>query len=217
MLILNNFATKFTIKQEGKMNKKILTLLGLAIILVACNNSRKNTNEQAVTNEPVNITVADFLTNADEYVGQDVKIKGTVSHTCKHGGKRMFIFDDNEDTRVKIDAGEGIASFDASLEGSDVVVSGILKELVIDETYLMEWEQEVNAEMNNPEEESDTIAVAEHEGGGLGEAADQGTHVSAMESIADYRKQIKESGKDHLSFYSIECISYEVLPADSIN
>ena len=82
---------------------------------------------------------------------------------------------------------------------------------------LSEWEQEVNAEMNNPEEESDTTAVAEHEGGGLGEAADQGTHVSAMESIADYRKQIKESGKDHLSFYSIECISYEVLPADSIN
>ncbi len=74
------------------MNKKILTLLGLAIILVACNNSRKNINEQAVTNEPVNITVADFLTNADEYVGQEVKIKGTVSHTCKHGGKKDVHF-----------------------------------------------------------------------------------------------------------------------------
>lgn len=199
------------------MNKKILTLLGLAIILVACNNSQKNINENATANEPVNITVSDFLTKADEYVGQEVKIKGTVSHTCKHGGKRMFIFDDNEDNRVKIEAGEEITSFDASLEGSDIVVSGILKELIIDETYLMEWEQEVNAELNNPEEESDTTVVAEHEGGGLGEAADQGTHVSALESIADYRKQIKESGKDHLSFYSIECISYEVLPADSIN
>lgn len=199
------------------MNKKILTLLGLAIILVACNNSQKNINENTTANEPVNITVSDFLAKADEYVGQEVKIKGTVSHTCKHGGKRMFIFDDNEDNRVKIEAGEEITSFDASLEGSDIVVSGILKELIIDETYLMEWEQEVNAELNNPEEESDTTVVAEHEGGGLGEAADQGTHVSALESIADYRKQIKESGKDHLSFYSIECISYEVLPADSIN
>jgi hypothetical protein len=217
MLILNNFATKFTIKQEEKMNKKILTLLGLAIILVACNNSRKNTNKQAVTNEPVNITVADFLTKADEYVGQEVKIKGTVSHTCRNGGKKMFIFDENEDSRVKIEASESVPSFDVSLEGSDVLVIGMLNELVIDEAYLSEWEQEVNDEMNNPEAESDTTAVAEHEGGGLGEAADQGTHVPAMESIADYRKQIKASGKDHLSFYSIECISYEVLPADSIN
>jgi hypothetical protein len=199
------------------MNKKNLTLLGMTIILVACNNSQKNTKEKAIANEPVNITVTDFLSKADEYVDQEVKIKGTVSHTCKNGGKKMFIFDDNEDTRVKIDAGEGIASFDASLEGSDVVVSGILKELIIDETYLIEWEQEVNAEMNNPELESDTAAVAEHEDGGLGEAADQGAHVSAIESIADYRKQIKESGKDHLSFYSIECNSYEVLATDSIN
>ena len=55
----------------------------------------------------------------------------------EHGGKKMFIFDENEDTRVKIEAGEGIPSFDASLEGSDVLVSGMLKELIIDETYLI--------------------------------------------------------------------------------
>jgi hypothetical protein len=217
MLILNNFATKFTIKQEEKMNKKILILFALATIIVACNNSQKNSGEKVASDEPRAITVADVLTTADEYVGQEIKIQGTVSHTCRNGGKKMFIFDENEDSRVKIEASESVPSFDVSLEGSDVLVIGILNELVIDEAYLSEWEQEVNGEMSNPEVESDTTVVVEHEGGGLGEAADQGTHVSAMESIADYRKQIKESGKDHLSFYSVECISYEVLPADTIN
>ena len=199
------------------MNKKILTLLASVTIIVACNNSQNSTNKKIATDETLAVTVADVLTKADEYVGQEIKIQGTVSHTCRNGGKKMFIFNDNEDSRVKIEASESVPSFDVSLEGSDVLVIGMLNELVIDEAYLSEWEQEVNDEMNNPEVESDTTAVIEHEGGGLGEAVDQGTHVSAMESIADYRKQIKESGKDHLSFYSVECISYEVLPADTIN
>jgi hypothetical protein len=203
------------------MMKKFLLFLAFGALVVSCSNSQKNTSGKEADGsdtikEPVTITVNEFLAKADDYVGKEIKIQGTVSHTCKHGGKRMFIFDDNEDNRVKIEASESVASFDASLEGSDVLVSGLLKELVIDEAYLTEWEQEVNAEMDEPEMESDTTAVAQHEGGGLGEAADQGTHVSALESIAEYRKQIKESGKDHLSFYSVECLAYEVLAADTL-
>ncbi len=170
------------------MIKKILVLLAFIAILVSCNNSQNNTTEKVTSDEPVTITVNDFLSKADEFVGKEVKIKGTVSHTCKHGGKRMFIFEDNEDNRVKIEASESVSSFDASLEGSDVLVSGILKELVIDEAYLAEWEQEASTEMEETEEDTDSTAVANHEGGGLGEAADQGTHVSALESIAEYRQ-----------------------------
>jgi hypothetical protein len=215
-MILNNFAPEFTIKQKEKMNKNILIIIVFTAIMVACNYSQKSTTEEVVSDEPVTITVNEFLTKAGDYVGKEIKIQGTVSHTCKHGGKRMFIFDDNEDNRVKIEASESVSSFDASLEGSDILVSGLMKELIIDEAYLMEWEQEVNAETDIPEVENDTTTVAEHEGGGLGEAADQGTHVAAMESIAEYRKQIKESGTDHLSFYSVECLAYEVLSSDTL-
>jgi len=202
------------------MIKKIFIVLAFAALFAACGNSNKNTtgdnNGMDTIQVPVTITVNDFLTKADEFVGKEIKIQGTVSHTCKHGGKRMFIFDDNEENRVKIEASESVASFDASLEGSDVLVSGILKELVIDEAYLAEWEMEVNDEANNPEVQPDTTEVAEHTSSGLGEAADQGEHVSALESIAEYRNQIKESGKDHLSFYSVECIAYEIMPSDTL-
>jgi hypothetical protein len=199
------------------MKKLVWVLFAFAGLMIACTNSQKNTGDKASQEGPVTLTVNEFLTDAGSYVGQEIKIQGTVSHACKHGGKRMFIFDDNEDNRVKIEAGNSVSSFDASLEGSDVLVTGILKELIIDEAFLAEWEMEVTEEMNHPEEDIDTTLVAEHESGGLGEAADQGKHVSALESIAEYRKQIQESGKDHLSFYSVECTSYEVLPEGSNN
>jgi hypothetical protein len=200
--------------------RQFLLLFALAVIFAACSTSTKKnsgmqTGETDTIAQPVNISVNEFLEKADDLVGKEITIQGTVSHTCKHGGKRMFIFDDNEDNRVKIEASETVTSFDASLEGSDVLVTGLLKELVIDENYLTEWELEVKNEMENPEPESDSVA-AEHSSGGLGESADQGEHVSAMESIENYRQQIKESGSDHLSFYSVECTAYEILAADTI-
>jgi hypothetical protein len=203
------------------MIRKLLVLLVFLSMAAACNNSQKNAANKSndgmdTIQEPVIITVSDYLSKADELVGREIKVQGTVSHTCRNGGKKMFIFDDNEDNRLKIDASESVPIFDVSLEGSDVLVSGVMTELIIDEAYLAEWEQEIKSEMENPNQESDTAAMVLHEGSGLGEAADQGTHVSALESIENYRKQIKESGKDHLSFYSVECTSYEVLPSDTL-
>lgn len=203
------------------MIKKLFIVFAFAALFAACGNSNKNANSENnggtdTIQGPVAITVNDFLTKAEEFVGKEIKVQGTVSHVCKHGGKRMFVFDDNEENRVKIEASESVASFDASLEGSDIMVSGILKELVIDEAYLAEWEMEVKEEESQPEVAADSAEVAEHANSGHGEAADQGEHVSALESIAAYRQQIKESGKDHLSFYSVECMAYEVLPSDTL-
>jgi len=32
--------------------------------------------------------------------------------------------------------------------------------------------------------------------------------VGDMQQISSYRKQLEESGKDHIAFYSIECIEF---------
>jgi hypothetical protein len=74
---------------------------------------------------------------------------------------------------------------------------------------------EEEEEMVEVEEESDHAeGEGEHASGGLGEKADMGEHVSGIEKIENYRKQIAESDKDYLAFYSIECISYEVIPME---
>ena len=217
------------------MIKKVLILFVFAAFIVSCNNTQNPSTdtesaEQEINTKLVTLAIVGFDDKAGDYVGKEVQIAGLVNHTCKHGGKRMFIIDPETEQTVKIEAGENITSFDADLEGSEVIVTGIINELIIDEAYLLEWEAEIEEEINNPTEEVEEIEHAEgeeeaehaesegeheHAGGGLGEKADMGEHISGLEKIENYRNQIKESGKDHLSFYSIECISFEIIPIET--
>ncbi len=214
------------------MIRKILILCVLTMFVIACNNTQNPStdaekNVQEPEEELVTLSIADFDEQAANYVGKEVQISGLVNHTCKHGGKRMFIIDEETEQTVKVEAGENIASFNADLEGSDVLVTGIVNELIIDEAYLHEWEEEIKEEMSKVAEEGEEPEHAEgeeegdtehlHSSGGLGEKADMGEHINDLEKIESYRNQIKESGKDHLAFYSIECNSYEILPTDKEN
>lgn len=210
------------------MTKNLFILILLSAFFMSCNNlqnksTEAETDNQEITEELVMLSIADFDATAEKYVGKEVQIKGLVNHTCKHGGKRMFIIDEETENTVKIEAGENIPSFDAELEGSVVQVTGIINELIIDEAYLIEWEEEIKEEMAAQEAEGEEAEEGEeveehaegeeheHAGGGLGEKADMGEHVSGFEKIENYRKEIQESDKDFLAFYSIECISYEVI------
>lgn len=98
------------------MTRRILFGIMALSLLIACNNQN---SEESTT-----ITSAEFATVAENLIDQTVRIEGTVMHVCKHGGKKMFI---NED-RVKIIASEKLASFDIALEGSTVIVTGIIRE-----------------------------------------------------------------------------------------
>lgn len=206
----------------------------IATIAMACNNTQQSgetqTSENEATETVTEVTVANFEQMAGDLVGKEVLITGLVNHTCKHGGKRMFIIDENTEESIEVVTGENIDSFDAELEGSDVIVNGIVLELRVDENYLAEWEAEV---MNEEDDEEYKIHDGNHEGEGHdedghdheseghdqdGEEHDEGEnmeeehHGSGMEQIENLRNTLKESGKDHLSFYSIECISFEVAP-----
>jgi len=186
------------------MSKKLLSLLFIGLMLAfACNQGQKETSEET-TVDTVLLTVATFDTDGWAYVDQPVWIEGTAYHICKHGGKRMFIVDGNDSVMVEIAIGPDIVMFDEALVGSRVNVLGILKEERIDEKYLNEWEAEVMAPEENHE-------VGLHEGTrGHEDQPDEAT----LEQIKELREQLKESGSDHLSFYSIEAISFEELPAE---
>lgn len=222
------------------MIRKILFLFVITALFVSCNNTQNTsadaeTTDQEVNAELVTLAIVDFDNQAGNYVGKVVQISGLVNHACKHGGKRMFIIDEETEQTVKIEAGEEVTSFDAELEGSVVSVIGVISELIIDEAYLLEWEAEIEEEMLNATKEEEEAEIEEgeaegehaegehaegeheHAGGGMGEAADMGEHISGLEKIENFRNEIKESGEDHLSFYSIECISFEVIPEATEN
>jgi len=191
-------------KKTKNMIKKLFPLLFLAMILaVGCNQGIKENAEEA-TADTVLLTVATFDTTASQYVDQPVWIDGTVFHTCKHGGKRMFLVDGNDSIMVEVTTGPDIVMFDEALVGSRVHLLGLLKEQRIDEKYLNDWEAQVNA----PEENHD---AGIHEGSTGHEDQPKEAKLNQINSL---RNQLSESGKDHLSFYSIEAISFEVIQVD---
>ncbi len=180
------------------MTKRLLPLLLVFLFaFVACNQGTRDAAE-AAKNDTTRIAVLTFEKQADSCIDKPVIIEGTVLHLCKHGGKRMFLVDGTDSIRVEITAGPQIVKFDDALIGSRVRVFGTLKEEQIDAKYLNEWE----AEVKKPEENH---SVGVHTGAKGHE--DQGVQEK-LDQINGMREDLKNCGKDHLSFYSIEAYKF---------
>jgi hypothetical protein len=179
------------------MFKNLTGLIVLTFLfLSSCNFNAKE--EAANANDTTLLTVLTFDTSAHSYVDKPVWIEGTVSHTCKHGGKRMFLADGNDSVLVEVTTGPDIVKFEDALIGSRVKVLGNLRELRIDDKYLNEWE----AELKQPAQNTETGVHTGQKGHEDQTAADKFAQINS------YRQQLKESGTDHLSFYSIEAMSF---------
>jgi hypothetical protein len=144
----------------------------------------------------VEVDLATLINDVAEFVGREVRVSGTVDHVCKHGGKRMFIMGENPEDRFKIEAGEAVAAFPVTLEGSEVIVRGIVAEKRIDDAYLDNWEAELETEEDS--EEQPEVEGDDH-------------HATTGKKIENLRRQITESENDFVSFYTIDCITFETL------
>jgi hypothetical protein len=183
------------------MTKKLLPLLMLVLFATAaCNRGAKDAGTKA-KNDTTVLAVLTFEKQADSCIDKPVIIEGTVLHLCKHGGKRMFLVDGTDSVRVEVTAGEKIVKFDDALVGSRVRVWGTMREERIDAKYLNEWE----AEVKKPEENHN---VGLHTGAKGHE--DQGAKEK-LEQISALRDDLKRSGKDHLSFFSVEAYNFKEL------
>lgn len=178
--------------------KLFLFTIPCIFLLASCNQGTKVAETPKA--DTATLAVLTFFDTAVNYVGKTIRIEGTVIHTCKHGGKRMFLVDGNDSIRVEVTTGNNIPKFDESLIGSRVKVLGLLKEERVDAKYLNEWE----AEVMKPEE---TQSTGIHTGAKGHE--DRGTQEK-LDEINSLRSDLKNSGKDHLSFFSVEAISYTV-------
>jgi len=205
------------------MNRFISLLFVLSLLVSCGQESRKSRN--TTDQELMPVTVNEIISDAGPFIDQAVTINGTVVHVCRHGGQRMFIIGEQGEDRVRITTGEDIAEFDIELEGETVEVTGIVKELIIDETYLAEWEEEIM-------EGSQHDRGKGHEGGvghdvqnvdgdagnlsGEGKQEAEGGNAESdieakLAQIQKVRDEIAESGKGHLSDYWIETVSFKVI------
>ena len=145
-----------TIKKQN-MTKKILFGLMAFVLMTACNNLKSD--------EATPLTTAEFASQAPDLLDKKVTIEGTIMHVCKHGGKKMFLNDD----RVKIVVSENIASFDPSLEGSDIVLTGIIKEEMVVPVLSEETEMKHKSGEKKEKEEKAEIETEEVKAEGDGE------------------------------------------------
>jgi len=187
------------------MFKKLFTVICISALLVSCGNKENKGTDESEENvaETIILDVNGLLSQVEKYVDKEITIQGTVTHVCKYGGKKLHLTGDDPEKKIVVNAGEAIAEFDVELEGEDVIIAGILKEQIIDEAYLANWEEELKQKGEEGEthesEEGETHKSEE------GHADD---HVDPMVRIQKIRDEIKESGKDHISNYSVEFIKF---------
>lgn len=212
------------------MKRNLVLIAIFSIFLISCGNQQEQTEQtndktEITTVDPIVVTVGEFAEKAEELTGKTVVLEGIVDHVCEHGGDKMFIISEDTNGRVKITIGEDILSFKTEWEGSSIKLKGVVEELIIDEDYLNNWENELltNDEksekgkgLGKNKKEGEDHKDGEHKKGEgdhktiKGKKADQGEHIDGFEQIKNIRKKVAESEKGYLAFYSIVCQEYKI-------
>ena len=176
------------------MMKKSIIILSLLVLSISCADNNKKDNKTEVENIEVTekaanipvLALADFDINAAKWVDKEVQVNGIVDHVCKHGGKKLFLVSDDGDVHV-----ESETRFDDELVGNEIMVTGIVKEFKIDESYCLLKEED---HIQNHKEGTDSDEV----------------YAQKIEEIQSYRDSMKVAGVDHLSFYSLDYVSHQI-------
>lgn len=169
------------------MKKFLLPILIISVVLLSCNN-KKQAKDEAV---PVNLS--EIKAKAPDLMGKLISVDGMVAHVCRESGKRLFLGEES----FKILASNKIPTFKVELEGSDITATGYLKEDRIDETYLANWEKELQDGAKIALKEETHTYDAESKG------LDESAILTQFDQIKGYRDQIEAGGKGYISFYSL--------------
>jgi hypothetical protein len=180
-----------------KQTKITVILMLSALCAASCGNTPKQKDAAATKTTEANAAVASsydvdsLLTAADTLVGKTVSLRGYVTHTCKHSGKRCFLVGESHTTSIRVEAKEGIGGFNRELVGSQIAVRGTLRERRFSQDEIAQLEDNANKEL-----EEDGSAESCH---------------TELNSVAKMRRWMKSHGKDYYAIYYVDGNAYEVL------
>ena len=179
--------------------KKIIYVL-VAVLgfgLTACGGNNKKQSAET-TGETVTVAVdkalyvEDLLAKAETEVGKEVVLRGFITHTCKHSGRRCFVVGKDQKTSIRVEAKGNIGGFNRELIGSEVAIKGTLRESRLTKEYIDQMEEELNEKKGNED--------------GSAESCD-----AEMKNIDSMREWMKNNNKEFYSLYYIDGLEYEVI------
>lgn len=175
-----------------------IAALAVSMAFTSCGNSKKQSEESSTAgqvNQALDVSkalyVEEILKNAEKEVGKEITLKGFVTHTCKHSGRRCFVMGNDQKTSIRVEAIGNIGGFNRELIGSELVIKGILRENKLTKEYIDQAEEELKEKQGK---ESN------------GETCD-----AELSNIENMRKWMKENNKDYYSIYFVEGTDYEVV------
>ena len=176
---------------------KYLTLIIVATLFtMSCNPKNESDinsldNEIALSDETVVIEIGEFENKAGNYINKEVKVQGIVDHVCKHGGKKLLLVNDDGDVHVTTSDNR----FEEELIGEEILVTGLVEEFRVDEAYCIQMDED---------------NIKSHKEGN----SDKELYEKKKHNIKAYRDSMEAVGVDHLSYYSLVFVSYEIIGED---
>ncbi len=180
--------------------KQLFFFTILAVLAVSCGNNKKTVQKekQATIDSTKQVAINQsfeldsLFAVADQKVDETIKVRGYVTHTCKHSGKRCFIVGKSQTASLRVEAKGDIGGFNRELTGSLLEITGVIKERRLTKEYLAQTEKDLN-EKKVAEDGSAESCQAE------------------LNNISEMRAKMKELGKDYYSVYYMDGLSYEVV------
>ena len=156
---------------------------------MACSENKKEEFEST----PIDVTVKDtpklnlgtFEVEAANYVDNEVLVTGIVDHVCKHSGKKLLLVNDDGDVHVVAET-----RFEDELIGEEIELVGIVRGKRVDESYCLKMEED---------------NIKSHAEGETNDEAYQ----QRLDMVESYRDSMAVTNVDHLSYYSLDYVSYE--------
>ncbi|MFV0365779.1 MAG: hypothetical protein ACK5JS_04650 [Mangrovibacterium sp.] len=175
--------------------KQLVLLAFIALGLVSCGSSSKQT-EKTIAEIPAKqyeaFDLNDYLQVAETKIGDTITVRGYVTHTCKHSGKRCFITGGDKNSSFRVEAKGEIGGFNRELTGSLLAITGVAKERRLTQEYLDQTEKDLEEKVQT----EDGSAESCH---------------SELKNIAAMREKMTELGKDYYAIYYMDGLSYEVI------
>ena len=176
------------------MKKLSFILVVFAFFAISCNNAgqtQKNQDDKQSVETIVVAFDADSIYDiAEAYLDKEITVKGYVTHTCKHSGKRCFLTGEGQKQSIRVEAKGEIGGFNRELEGTQLQVNGILRERRLTQVEIADIEKSTNEKLIQEDGSAETCAAE-------------------LANINEMKEWMKAQGKDYYSIYYIDGLNYE--------